>query len=40
MMNGTPLTGAMSCQIENMREQNGPGAAYVQAKVTLARSDS
>ena len=24
---GTPMTGAMSCQSLNMREQNGPGAA-------------
>ena len=38
MMNGTPLTGAMSCHIENIREQNGPGAAYVQANVAVARS--
>ncbi len=27
MMNGTPSTGAMSCHIANIREQNGPGAA-------------
>ncbi len=27
MTNGTPITGAMSAHIENMREQNGPGAA-------------
>ena len=38
MMKGTPFTGAMSSHIENMREQNGPGAAYVQASVTERRS--
>ena len=38
MTNGTPSTGAMSAHIENIREQNGPGAAYVQAKVTDRRS--
>ena len=34
MMNGTPFTGAMSSHIENMREQNGPGAAYVHPSVS------
>ena len=38
MMNGTPFTGAMSCHIENIREQNGPGAAYVHASVSDSRS--
>src|SRR6185312_2972342 len=38
MMNGTPFTGAMSAHIENIRPQNGPGAAYVQANVTERRS--
>jgi len=38
MTNGTPSTGAMSAHIENIREQKGPGAAYVQAKVTDRRS--
>ena len=39
MMNGAPFTGAMSCHIENIREQNGPGAAYVLENVALFRSD-
>ena len=38
MMNGTPFTGAMSAHIENIREQNGPGAAYVFASVAVRRS--
>ena len=38
MMNGTPFTGAMSAHIENIRPQNGPGAAYVHANVTERRS--
>jgi len=28
----------MSAHIENIREQNGPGAAYVQANVTVFKS--
>ena len=38
MMNGTPSTGAMSAHMLNIREQNGPGAAYVQPNVTDCRS--
>jgi hypothetical protein len=38
--NGTPSTGAMSSHIANIREQNGPGAAYVHASVSEARSGS
>ncbi len=38
MMNGTPFTGAMSAHIANMREQNGPGAAYVFDSVSVFRS--
>ena len=30
--NGMPSTGAASAHIANIREQNGPGAAYVQAE--------
>ena len=30
---------AMSCHIENIREQNGPGDAYVLENVALFRSE-
>ena len=36
--NGMPSTGAASAHMANIREQNGPGAAYVQAMVTDRRS--
>ena len=36
--NGIPSTGAASAHIANIREQNGPGAAYVQAMITDRRS--
>ena len=38
MTNGTPIIGAMSAHMANMREQNGPGAAYVQPSVREFRS--
>src|SRR5258708_3402229 len=38
MTNGTPSTGAISAHMANIREQNGPGAAYVQPNVTERRS--
>ena len=38
MTNGTPFTGAMSAHIANIRQQNGPGAAYVQPSVSDRRS--
>ncbi len=36
--NGMPSTGAASAHMANIREQNGPGAAYVQAMITDRRS--
>jgi hypothetical protein len=38
MTNGMPSTGTASAHIANIREQNGPGAAYVQAMITDRRS--
>src|ERR1022692_376383 len=35
--NGTPRTGAISPHMANLREQNGPGAAYVPPKVAERR---